>query len=543
MRAIDVLIWLPSAALAAAAVLVLFASPGIAGPVRRSSKVRNSNWNDSPYGMNCFHPNGPAPHGHLVHFTPENMARLREGNVRWVRLMVDWRYCEPRPGRYYWDSLDRVVGMLNREKIGISACLYEQPDWAEVGQTDWRVRPEYWERFGRAVARRFRDRIAAYEIYNERPTGAWPRVAERRADLYVPVLKAAYRGIKSGDPKALVLMTGLWEFPMYYLEDMYRAGAKGCFDAVNIHYYLRMSRDPRYMDPFRGDLRLVLKQVDYVTRKYGDSGVPVWFTEFGWPATAESQAFPVGDQKMAEYLAYFYRVCADSGLVEKVFWYVYYLSDGMALWHQGRDRKRPAFHTHLDFSRRHPTWGNLPVKALGPVPGPARGAAKVPNGDFEGSSSWRARAGGRFEYRSGRAAHGGRYLHLACERPGTVVEGQSFPLEGGRAYELTGFVRMKGGLENERYAHAMIRIELLGEGERPLGFIGPRMGEAGDDRSTNYYVSDTDGKWYEVHYNIFAPGNVRSGRVLLAMGHPDVPRGEADFDYIQVKPLDLAKYD
>lgn len=527
-------------------------------PARRATTNHNANWNDTPYGMNGFHPNGAAPAGHLVHFLkPENIQRLRDGNIKWVRLMIDWRYIEPTKGQFVWDSLEKVVTILNNEKIGISACLYEPPKWAIIPGSDFAVSPEDFGRFGEAVATRFKGRIAAYEVDNERSTGSWPKVAERGAAVFMPMLKAVYTGIKKGDPQAVVVMNGLWEFPMYYLEDMYRLGAKGFFDVVNIHYYLRFDRDPTFRDPFRGEFDLVLKQVDYVTKKYGDRAIPIWFTEYGWPATAEQQSFPVGEEKMGQYMIYLLQHSMDSGMVEKAFWYVYYMPDGMALWHEGKNRKLPAWHQHKLFQSTFPTWLSQPIKPF-EVPAPASSAAKIANGDFEDASVWTASPATKVSYETKAPQSGKQFMHVICEDGNASVAGEPFALEPGKAYELTGYVRMKGGLADPKYAHAMIHIELLGEDNKPTGLLGPREGELitpekaaalklppaeYEARSTNYYIADTGGEWYQVHYNIFTPANVHGGKIVIRMGHKDARQGEADFDNIQVKPLDLKAFD
>jgi len=512
-------------------------------PARRATKVRNGNWNDTPYGMNAFHPNGPAPHGHLIHFTDANMARLKEGDIRWVRLMLDWRYLEPRPGQFYWDSLDRVVKMCNDNGIAISACLYEPPGWATVPGSSWVVTPESLEAFSFAIASRYRDRIAAYELDNEKATGTWPQVHERRTSIYVPMLKACYTGIKRGDPNAIVVMTGIWQFPMYYLEDMYRDGAKDYFDAVNIHYYLGGDRDPTFKDPFRGDLDLVLKQFDYVTKKYGDGDKPIWFTEYGWPATAESQSNPVGEEKMAQYMKYFLERCRDSGLVEKCIWYVYYLSDGMALWHERENRKRPAWHEHVAFQKSFPTWKDLPVRPMPPPPPPATVAATIPNADFEADGGWTPQPQNvNYSFGTAGPQSGSRFVNIVWQAPTANLVSEIFAIESGRAYELTGWVRMTGGAANPYTAHAMVEIELLGADKQPLGIRGPLTGRRGE-LSTNYYVNETENKWYQIHYNVFVPDNARAARIILRLGHRDTKVGQADFDNIRLEPLDLTKFD
>jgi hypothetical protein len=103
-------------------------------------------------------------------------------------------------------------------------------------------------------------------------------------------LKAAYRGVKKGDPAGLVIGGGLSPATggaggtiedVDFLRGMYAAGAKGSMDAMAIHNYGGNQEPER--DP--GDCGICFRRAELyrqVMVEQGDGATPVWSTEFGW---------------------------------------------------------------------------------------------------------------------------------------------------------------------------------------------------------------------------------------------------------------------
>ncbi|MBW3624743.1 MAG: hypothetical protein KY468_15165, partial [Armatimonadetes bacterium] len=180
---------------------------------------------DSPYGMNNWD------------WTDADLRELKAAPASWARVMVDWNKVEAEPGKLDWAFYDAAVEKLTQDGLHILFTVYGPPKGSLAPNSEL-PDPAKFGAFVKAAAERYKGRVSAYEMLNEENTGIWPRVSDRRASVYVPILKAGYQAVKAVDPNAKVIMAGLWQFPIYYLEDMYRAGAKGYFDAINVHYYL-----------------------------------------------------------------------------------------------------------------------------------------------------------------------------------------------------------------------------------------------------------------------------------------------------------------
>src|SRR3712207_8666952 len=85
-------------------------------------------------------------------------------------------------------------------------------------------------------------------------------------------LRAAHGAIKAADPGAQVVMAGLTNRSWEDLARMYRAGARGTFDAAAIH-------------PFSRRVTNVLKIVELARREMrrrGDARKPLLLTEISW---------------------------------------------------------------------------------------------------------------------------------------------------------------------------------------------------------------------------------------------------------------------
>lgn len=131
-----------------------------------------------------------------------------------------------------------------------------------------------WRAFVRRSVARYRGRVHHWEVWNEENSETfWRNV---NATNYVTLLRATSAEIKVVDPAAQVLLGGLAHVPTNYIEQVYRAGGKDCFDIMNVHPYTRPNPPERRMIRELTDLRSVMTQ-------YGDADKPIWITEIGWP--------------------------------------------------------------------------------------------------------------------------------------------------------------------------------------------------------------------------------------------------------------------
>ena len=134
--------------------------------------------------------------------------------------------------------------------------------------------------------------VHTYEILNEVNLYN-PTITAAR---YVPMLKAAYAAIKTADSSSTVLMSGLGpgpgsQEPYTYLQAMYAAGAKGYFDAANMHPYSfpdmpapAVASDCQNYNGFCYDL----PAIHAVMQQNGDGNKKIWLTEFGCPSGTDA---------------------------------------------------------------------------------------------------------------------------------------------------------------------------------------------------------------------------------------------------------------
>jgi Glycosyl hydrolase catalytic core len=189
-----------------------------------------------------------------------------------------------------FSSTDAIVTAAAQRGLALLPVVQFTPGWAARNPRQFRSPPRRSadvERFFRTLVERYgpagslwterpdipRRPVTTWQVFNEpNLRGHWPVQPFRRS--YTATLRGAERGIHAADPAATVVLAGLTGKSWTALEALYEAGAGGAFDAVAVHPYTARPAD-------------VLRVVRYnrrVMRLHGDRGVPIWITEFSWPA-------------------------------------------------------------------------------------------------------------------------------------------------------------------------------------------------------------------------------------------------------------------
>lgn len=209
------------------------------------------------------------------------LALMKADGVSWLR--IDYY---PNDSR-----LRHLIESAQGEGIKVDAIL-----------EDYDATPQRFAAFARDAASHLGS--DAYEILNEVNLHK-PAIP---AEKYVPVLRAAYDAIKQSDPHAIVLAAGLAPgtgaaAPDRYLEAMYEAGAKGRFDAANLHPYSFPSMPMPSPCQSWNTFCHGAPAMRAVMTKYGDAKKSIWFTEFGCPTgTAAGYRKACADQQLASQL-------------------------------------------------------------------------------------------------------------------------------------------------------------------------------------------------------------------------------------------------
>jgi LysM repeat protein len=309
--------------------------PGEPTPTPKPQPPVTGRMKSPAYGMQAF-----------LWWRPETADRdlqlIQQAGFGWVKQTFAWREIEGAgKGQFDWSRADRVVNQAQKYGLRIVARVDSQPQWAGGGYPT--VGPpnnmQDYADFLKKLAKRYKGRIHAYEIWNE-PNLAreWGNKAPNPA-AYTKMLKLAYNAINSVDPNALVFSAGLapttrWDNTAMpdteFIKGMYNAGAKGYFDALGVHaagYKAApdmdpgaVANDPNYYN--RGDANCPgsrcrvycfrhVEDLRQIMVNRGDGNRQIVILEFGW--TSDSRAgspyrwHAVSEDQKADYLVHAYQ--------------------------------------------------------------------------------------------------------------------------------------------------------------------------------------------------------------------------------------------
>ncbi|MCX6033089.1 MAG: beta-galactosidase [Chloroflexi bacterium] len=236
--------------------------------------------------------------------------------VHWVKFSVPWKLIEPTQGTRNWTQIDAVINHLSSAGLGILVTVSKAPDWARPANTDWGppvegvpADPGTLADFLEAFGQRYSGRVQAIEVWNEQ--NLWYQWGHEPLDpgRYVTMLCRAYQAIKAADPGMVVVAGALTPTgvndgavaidDVAYLQHMYAAGAKKCFDAVGAHtsgynnppdakYGYSNPAEPSFKNHRSFFFRDTMESYRAVMVANGDSGKQIWPTSFGWGSSLKS---------------------------------------------------------------------------------------------------------------------------------------------------------------------------------------------------------------------------------------------------------------
>ncbi len=271
---------------------------------------------------------------HLYNQDRSLLTRLtKEAGFDWLKQQVVWFYTEPeRKGGYDWRELDKVVTAVSDAGLKFLISVVRAPTWALNGRDHGP--PENLADltdFMQALSSRYRGHVHAYEVWNEANLSREWGYGRLNAGEFVELLGAGYRGIKAGDPDAVIIGGALTpagdvDVPdqkiqaiddLRFLRQMYEYNGgvvRDYFDAWGMHPGGFNNAPDQPMGSDRGNgwnghhsfyfLRFIEHR--QVMEEFGDGHKPIWFTEFGWSTENQDPNYGFGkdnsEQDQADFL-------------------------------------------------------------------------------------------------------------------------------------------------------------------------------------------------------------------------------------------------
>lgn len=347
-------------AIVLAAVLTVTASVAIAATAPALFGAGQRNGGASFYGVS------PQTQRPLSEY-----RRMKRGGVDSVRVGIPWNGVELAPGEYNFAGIDDWVRRVAAAKLEVFPFIGATPSF--YGR-DFRTLPSQtarqrraWAAFLRALVRRYGPRgrfwahhprlpkrpIRRWQIWNE-PNFFYFSVP-RSPKLYAKLVKIAHHAIRSVDPRAKVVLGGLFAHPRQrppkafqattFLRRLYRVpGIKRSFEGVALHPY---AADARLLRP---DIRAIRS----IMRRHHDGSTGLYLTEIGW-GSGRGTAFEKGPRGQVRELTQAFRILRRmrrSARIERVIWFSWDdlagscdFCDSTGLVRQG-GRPKPAWHRY-----------------------------------------------------------------------------------------------------------------------------------------------------------------------------------------------------
>lgn len=266
----------------------------------------------NPYGMNTF------LHNEVEVAKREEILRLlSEAGFYWVREQFPWEDIEIHgrgdfidrrndpAGVDAWAKYDSIVDLVEAHGMELIVRLDNPPSWSRSRPDDliggFAPPDDYddFANFSATVAERYRGRIHYYQIWNE--PNIYPEWGEQfvSPENYTDLLCRTYEAIKAVDPEAVVLsgtlaptseVSGRDFNDFLFLQRMYDAGARDCFDVLTVQGYGLWS------GPTDDRMRPVVINIARnqfirdIMVSNGDAEKAIWISEMNWNAAPEDVA-------------------------------------------------------------------------------------------------------------------------------------------------------------------------------------------------------------------------------------------------------------
>jgi hypothetical protein len=310
----------------------------------------------------------------------------QQANAGIARTTVYWsRIAETRPANatnpfdpaYRFDDLDEFVRNAGQHGMEVMLTIWGTPAWANggKGQNFAPTSPSSLQNFARALASRYSGRYAGYPfaryftVWNESNLGLFlsPQYnAKGQAvapAIYARMYRAAYAGIKLGNPRALVGIgetsargrdrylgragTQETESPGKFAELLSKQRPALKFDGWSTHPYptdltQKPTQQVRWPNVTLSQLSRFEQSLD---KWFKRKNIPIWITEYGYQTRPENPK-GVSYATQAAYARQVLNIAAGDPRVTMFIWFIL-RDDPTSLWKSGivkrEGPKKPAF--------------------------------------------------------------------------------------------------------------------------------------------------------------------------------------------------------
>ncbi len=232
------------------------------------------------------------------------------GGMGWMRLDSRWDATEQSVGVYTMHAKTDTYVNYNVEHGIETLLILSNKNALRTGGTHPDTPEEYaaYSDYCAFVASHFKGRVKYFEAPNEINF----QVTDPKQ--FYEIQKAAYQGVKRGNPDAVFVGFDLAGVDLAFTEKVFQLGVLDYMDVYSLHVYQNWGspEDPA-MDPQIRPIRELLA-------KYGKPDMEVWMTEMSW-ITYDHLTQSKTEREHASYLIRLTAIFQAQDIVDKFFWY------------------------------------------------------------------------------------------------------------------------------------------------------------------------------------------------------------------------------
>ncbi len=202
-------------------------------------------------------------------YPPERMPTVANlcslAGLNWVRDRLNWAEVEPVRGQLAGrGKYDTAAQAQSEAGLRVLQVNHISPAWANPNGKRFPLDLRDAYRFYRSMARRWRTAVAAFEPWNEADI---PQFGGHTGAEIASFQKAAYLGLKAGNPRIIACQNVFAVAQPAILEDFHANRPWPYFDTFNLHHYAPVEQYGQIYERFRAV----------------SAGRPLWVTECNVP--------------------------------------------------------------------------------------------------------------------------------------------------------------------------------------------------------------------------------------------------------------------
>lgn len=235
------------------------------------------------------------------------------GGIRNIRVAIGWDLLQPKRNEFDWGLLDAAVHDAAQNGLTVMPVLYASPKWVSSKTTNLPTSQSQlvaWRDFVSAAVQRYGHNgafwdepyqasvpfkpVINWQVWNEVNFHYFSTPVSARN--YAKVLKVASGSIRGNDPRAKVMVSGLYGRPKgppsralpaaTFIEQLGRLVPARFIDSVALHPY----------SPNMNQLKLLIDGFRKSMNKAGYGSKPMQITEIGWASGPKKNAFLLGSE-------------------------------------------------------------------------------------------------------------------------------------------------------------------------------------------------------------------------------------------------------